>query len=127
MEKDKKKDKKKELIRMIARHNGYKNQSRTCIYVMEQLHFAMNEYWRTDLKNGDYLNDLSGDSMPNGSEEYQELVNEIAEVQMMLEMMKFWLNTDRYVEKLVEKRLETEAKQIANMKGESGYDKKGIS
>lgn len=87
----------------------------------------MNEYWRTDLKNGDYLNDLSGDSMPNGSEEYQELVNEIAEVQMMLEMMKFWLNADRYVEKLVEKRLETEAKQIANMKGESGYDKKGIS
>ena len=87
----------------------------------------MNEYWRTDLKNGDYLNGLSGDSMPNGSEEYQELVNEIAEVQMMLEMMKFWLNADRYVEKLVEKRLETEAKQIANMKGESGYDKKGIS
>lgn len=81
----------------IARHYGYDAQSRQCIEEMAELTQAINKYWRTELQCGKNLCNPWDGYMPDNSEEYYNLVEEIADVQIMLEQMKYFLGIqDRY-------------------------------
>lgn len=74
-----------EKIRAIGRHYGYDAQSRQCIEEMAELTQAINKYWRKDLKCGRYMYNPWDGYMPYDSQEYTNLVEEIADVQIMLE------------------------------------------
>lgn len=79
-------------IKEIARYYGYESQSRQCIEEMAELTQAINKYWRKDLQRGKYPYNPWDGYMPNDSEEYWNLLEEIADVQIMLEQMKFFLD-----------------------------------
>ena len=86
-----------EKVCEIARHYGYDAQSRQCIEEMAELTQAINKYWRTELQCGKNLCNPWDGYMPDNSEEYYNLVEEIADVQIMLEQMKYFLGIqDRY-------------------------------
>lgn len=54
--------------------------------------------------------------MPEGSEEYMNLVEEIADVQIMLDQMKFFLAAKNDVEKIIDEKLD---RQLARMEEEN--------
>ena len=68
-----------EKIRTIARHYEYDTQSRQCIEEMAELTQAINKYWRTELQCGKNLYNPWDGYMPDNSEEYYNLVEEIAD------------------------------------------------
>lgn len=95
-----------EKIRTIARHYEYDAQSRQCIEEMAELTQAINKYWRTELQCGKNLYNPWDGYMPDNSEEYYNLVEEIADVQIMLEQMKFFLAAGHDVNRIIEKKLD---------------------
>lgn len=105
-----------EKIRKIARRYGYEAQSRQCIEECAELTQAINKYWRKDLQCGKYLYNPWDGYMPEGSEEYMNLVEEIADVQIMLDQMKFFLSARNDVEKIIDEKLD---RQLARMEGEN--------
>lgn len=94
-----------EKIKKIARRYGYDAQSRQCIEEMAELTQAINKYWRKDLQCGKYPYNPWDGYMPDDSEEYMNLVEEIADVQIMLEQMKFFLTAKNETEKIIDEKL----------------------
>lgn len=111
-----------EKIRTIARHYGYDAQSRQCIEEMAELTQAINKYWRTELECGKYLYDPWDGYMPNGSKEYFNLVEEITDVQIMLEQMKFFLAAGHDVNRIIDEKLD---RQIYRIEHKSDSKKAG--
>lgn len=105
-----------EKIAKIARHYGYDAQSRQCIEEMAELTQAINKYWRKDLQCGKHLYNPWDGYMPEDSDEYSNLVEEIADVEIMLAQMKFFLATGNAVEKIIEGKLD---RQLARMEEEN--------
>ena len=101
-----------EKIRAISRHYGYDAQSRQCIEEMAELTQAINKYWRKDLECGRYMCNPWDGYMPDGSQEYLNLVEEIADVQIMLEQMKFFLAADYEVNKMIDEKLDCQMERI---------------
>lgn len=101
-----------EKIQKIARHYGYDAQSRQCIEEMAELTQALNKYWRRDLQCGKYLYNPWDGYMPADSEEYYNLVEEIADVSIMLEQMKFFLSCRKDVEDIIEQKLNRRLERI---------------
>ncbi len=101
-----------EKIRTIARHYGYDAQSRQCIEEMAELTQAINKYWRTELECGKYLYDPWDGYMPNGSKEYFNLVEEITDVQIMLEQMKFFLSAGYDMNRIIDEKLDRQMERI---------------
>lgn len=106
----------KEKIKFIARHYGYDAQSRQCIEEMAELTQAINKYWRKDLQRGKYPYNPWDGYMPDGSKEYQNLLEEIADVQIMLWQLKFFLDPFSFseLENIIDKKLNREIKRIEN-------------
>lgn len=103
-----------EKIKKIARHYGYEAQSRQCIEEMAELTQAINKYWKKDLQCGKYPYNHWDGYMPDGSEEYQNLMEEIADVQIMLQQMKFFLdplNVD-HIDEIVEQKLDRQLRRM---------------
>lgn len=101
-------------IKKIARHYGYEAQSRQCIEEMAELTQAINKYWRKDLQCGKYPCNPWDGYMPDGSKEYQNILEEIADVQIMLEQMKFLLdplNVER-IDDIVEQKLDRQLRRM---------------
>lgn len=104
-----------EKITRIARYYGYDSQSRQCIEEMAELTQAISKYWRKDLQLGKHLYNPWDGYIPEDSEEYHNLVEEIADVEIMLAQMKFFLAAGYAVEKIIDGKLD---RQLARMEEE---------
>lgn len=95
-----------EKIRTIARHYGYDAQSRQCIEEMAELTQAINKYWRK-CGNGQSTGKSKKECMDN-------LIEEIADVQIMLEQMKFFLAAGHDVNCIIDEKLDRQIERINN-------------
>ena len=99
-------------ITRIAEEYGYDAQSRQCIEEMAELTQAINKFWRKQLGCG--KTGLEGAGFRN--EEYKNLVEEIADVQIMLEQMKIFLDCDAIVREVMDDKLERQINRITEKK-----------
>ena len=96
----------------IAERYGYDAQSRQCIEEMAELTQAINKFWRKQLKCGKL--DLNAADFRNS--EYENLVEEIADVEIMLEQMKVFLDCEDSVTEVVEEKLNRQIDRITKGK-----------
>lgn len=80
-------------IQKIADTYGYDAQSRQLIEEMAELTQAVNKFWRKQLDCG-RKEFIKGDEEICYSEEFDHLVEEMADVQLMLFQMEYLLNAD---------------------------------
>lgn len=99
-------------IERIAEEYGYDAQSRQCIEEMAELTQAINKFWRKQLGCGKV--GLEGVGFRN--KEYQNLIEEIADVQIMLEQMKIFLDCYTDVREIMDDKLERQINRITEMK-----------
>ena len=96
----------------IANHYGYDSQSRQLIEGMAKLTVAINKLWRVekfcDRKN---IMDVKGFSYP----EVKEIIEEIADVEIMLSQIKYLLDCNEEVEQEKERKI---LRQLERIKGE---------
>lgn len=91
----------KESIHIIADHYGYEPQSRQLIEEMAELTQAINKAWRF------------GDDFDNLLVHKRNIAEEIADVTIMLEQMKYLLRfSDNYIEEIIEQKLYRQLKRI---------------
>ena len=93
-------------IKKIADTYGYDAQSRQCIEEMAELTQAINKFWRKDLKCGK----LTTLEVPSGSPQELSIIEEIADVQIMLWQMAYLLNAD--VIPIIEQKLDRQLERI---------------
>ena len=96
----------KEKIKRIADTYGYDAQSRQCIEEMAELTQAINKFWSKDLKCGQ----LTTLEVPIGSPQELSIIEEIADVQIMLWQMAYLLNAD--VTPIIEQKLDRQLERI---------------
>ena len=102
---------KTEKIKIIANHYGYDAQSRQCIEEMAELTQSINKLWREQLGCGKYgLLDV-----PVYCEERRNLVEEIADVQIMLYQLGYLLDSRLEVSEMITRKLD---RQLERIKGE---------
>lgn len=97
-------------IKTISELYGYDAQSRQCIEEMAELTQAINKFWRKDLKCGCEHNYLWDRSIPKETETYKNMLEEIADVQIMLWQMEYLLNAD--VSPIIEQKLDRQLERI---------------
>ena len=102
-------------IKKIADTYGYDAQSRQCIEEMAELTQAINKFWRKQMMCGFVsLDEIKEEETENSklSDEkgYQNLVEEIADVQIMLWQMAYLLNAD--VPQIIEQKLDRQLERI---------------
>lgn len=75
---------------VIANEYGYNPQSRQLIEEMAELTQAVNKFWRKDLECGkvEFSKELAS------GERYENIVEEIADVEILLDQMKLFLGID---------------------------------
>lgn len=89
----------KEKVKMIAEHYGYDSQSRQLIEEMAELTQAINKFWRIRLDCGRIaLNktkrvDLDGNT--RYSREARNVIEELADVQVMIWQMQYFFDVVR--------------------------------
>ena len=79
-----------EAIKEIADTYGYDAQSRQLIEEMAELTQAINKYWRKQLECGK----LTPFATQPGNEEWKNIVEEIADVQICIKQVKYLLDMD---------------------------------
>lgn len=77
-------------LRNIADHYGYEAQSRQLIEEMAELTQAINKMWRVDATP-------CGKTDKSHVEAYKHIIEEIADVEICLEQVKWLLNIDESV------------------------------
>ena len=77
-----------EAIKEIADTYGYDAQSRQLIEEMAELTQAINKYWRKQLECGK----LTPFATQPGNEEWKNIVEEIADVQICIKQVKYLLD-----------------------------------
>ena len=105
-------------LRRIAEEYGYNSQSRQCIEEMAELTQAINKFWRKQMMCGFIsLDEIKAEETENSklSDEkgYQNLVEEIADVQIMLWQMAYLLNAD--VTPIIEQKLDRQLERIESV------------
>ena len=91
-------------IMTIADHYGYDAQSRQCMEEMAELTQAINRFWRV-CGNGQKTEKGIQDCRDN-------LVEETADVQIMLWQMEYLLLSGQEVNQMIEKKLDRQLKRI---------------
>lgn len=91
-------------IKMIADHYGYDAQSRQCMEEMAELTQAINKFWRV-CGNGQKIEKSIQDCRDN-------LVEEMADVQIMLWQMEYLLLSGQEVNQMIEKKLDRQLERI---------------
>lgn len=104
-------------IQEIVTRYGYEAQSRQCIEEMAELTQAINKFWRKDLKCGYVFGAIEKDRLDKESEVYNNLIEEIADVEIMLEQMKEMLFCGDRVNAIKEEKLERQIQKLQR-KGE---------
>lgn len=104
-------------IQKIADTYGYDAQSRQCIEEMAELTQAINKFWRNQMMCGFVsLDDIKAEetdkSKLSDEKGYQNLVEEIADVQIMLWQMVYMLNAD--VTQIIKRKLDRQLERIEN-------------
>lgn len=103
----------KQKIQRIADFYGYDPQSRQCIEEMAELTKAINKFWRKQLKCGEKEFEISptkyGDNLVT-PKEYNNLIEEMADVQIMLWQMEYLLNADTSL--IIEQKLNRQIERI---------------
>lgn len=102
-------------IQKISDFYGYDSQSRQCIEEMAELTQAINKFWRKQMMCGFVLlDDIKAEETEklklSDEKGYQNLVEEIADVQIMLWQMAYLLNAD--VTPIIEQKLDRQLKRI---------------
>ncbi|WP_455717483.1 hypothetical protein [Anaerosporobacter sp.] len=97
-------------LRKIAIHYGYDKQSRQCIEECSELIQAINKYWRKFLQCGERTSFDFNDMVNN--KEYENLVEEIADVEIMLAQLKMLLKCGNEVIKVSDLKI---VRQIERM------------
>lgn len=108
----------KQKIQKIALTYGYDAQSRQCIEEMAELMQAINKFWRKQLKFGlftveevrDYGEGISSFSELKDTDGYESLIEEIADVQIMLWQMEYLLNADASI--IIQQKLDRQIERI---------------
>ncbi len=93
-----------EKIEFIANHYGYDAQSRQCIEEMAELTQAINKWWRV-CGHGQNTEKSNQECMDN-------LVEEMADVQIMLWQMEYLLLSGQEVNQMIEKKLDRQLERI---------------
>lgn len=100
-----------EKVKLIADFYGYETQSRQCIEEMAELTQAINKKWREDI---DFANKLYQgaleENFPTGIKLYLHVLEEIADVQIMLWQMEHLLRYD--VSDIIEDKLDRQIKRL---------------
>ena len=97
-----------EKIRVIADHYGYNTQSRQCIEEMAELTQSINKLWREQLGCGKY----GVLDVPVYCEERRNIVEEIADVQIMLYQLGYLLDSRLEVSEMITKKLDRQLERI---------------
>lgn len=93
-------------IQYIADHYGYEPQSRQLIEEMAELTVAINKAWRKTLD--------TVDKIPNMDDE-ERIVEEIADVEIMLRQIKYLLGVDEdELSQIAERKLNRQIERIKN-------------
>lgn len=108
----------KQKIQRIATEYGYDAQSRQCIEEMAELTQAINKFWRKQLKCGlftveevrNYGEGISSFSELKDTDGYKNLVEKIADVQIMLWQMEYLLNSDTSI--IIQQKLDRQIGRI---------------
>lgn len=111
----------KQKIQKIAQTYGYDAQSRQCIEEMAELTQAINKFWRKQLKCGLFTVEeirncgegVSSLSELKDTDGYKNLVEEMADVQIMLWQLEYLLNADTSI--IIQQKLD---RQMEGMKSE---------
>ena len=106
-----------ERIQEIVLQYGYDAQSRQCIEEMAELTQAINKFWRKNLGCG--CETLEERGVDRESEDYINLIEEIADVEIMLEQMKEMLFCGDNVAEIREEKLERQIERIRKKQTES--------
>ena len=93
-----------EKIKIIADHYGYGAQSRQCIEEMAELTQAINKWWRV-CGNGQRTEESIAECRYN-------LVEEIADVQIMLYQLGYLLDSRLEVSEIITKKLDRQLERI---------------
>lgn len=101
---------KTEKIKAIADHYGYDAQSRQCIEEMAELTQAINKFWRNQLDCGKYELQDDQEEIPVFTKEYDNIIDEMADVQVMLLQMAYLLKTD--IQSMVDIKLNRQLERI---------------
>jgi NTP pyrophosphatase (non-canonical NTP hydrolase) len=100
-------------IEHIARHYGYDAQSRQLIEEMAELTQAVNKFWRKELGCG--VVEFYGIRKTNEFEKsacFNNMVEEIADVEVMLAQMKVLLNCEDMVEQAKDYKVRRQLERI---------------
>ena len=93
-----------EKIKIIAEHYGYESQSRQCIEEMEELTQVINKFWRA-CGNGQKTEKRIVECRNN-------LVEELADVQIMLCQTEYLLAAECDVYQVITQKLDRQLKRI---------------
>lgn len=112
-----------ERIKEIVKAYGYDAQSRQCIEEMAELTQAINKFWRKDLMCGleekNFFERHFSDKYTRISETHDNLLEEIADVEIMLEQMKVMLHCEGTIRTMINDKLERQIARIRKSKKES--------
>ena len=95
-------------LKKIAEHYGYDCQSRQLVEEMAELTQAINKFWRKQMKWGEI--DIS--SIPLGTKEENNIAEEIGDVEICLEQIKYLLCVKKKVEESKRFKIERELERI---------------
>lgn len=101
-----------EKIKKIADHYGYDAQSRQCIEEMAELTQAINKFWRKQLDCGKRGLPNDQEEIPIFTKEYYNLVEEIADVQIMLYQLGYLLDSRLEVSEMITKKLDRQLERV---------------
>lgn len=105
-------------IKEIVSRYGYDAQSRQCIEEMAELTQAINKFWRKDLRCGYGM--VDEEILDKTSTAYKNLIEELADVEIMLEQMKEMLYCKDAVKEIREEKLKRQIERIWERKRENG-------
>lgn len=99
-------------IKEIADHYGYDAQSRQCIEEMAELTQAINKFWRKQLDCGKRGLPNDPEEIPIFTKEYDNLIEEMADVQVMLLQMEYLLLSTPEVNQMITQKLNRQLERI---------------
>lgn len=99
----------KQKIQKIAQTYGYDAQSRQCIEEMAELTQAINKFWRKALNCGKEKQP-DREKYINMHYTYDDLVEEMADVQIMLWQLEYLLNADTSI--IIQQKLDRQMERI---------------
>lgn len=101
----------KQKIQKIAQTYGYDAQSRQCIEEMAELTQSINKFWRKQLDCGRKPFPKDDMDMPFLTADYENLAEEIADVQIMLWQLEYLLHTTA-VTSIIHQKLDRQMERI---------------